>query len=306
MPSGISSLSSLPPLPDRSQLRAALAMDRYTRDEVMIAHADLRDYDWLVTSSKGVLAVNATGFTTALFGWFFGICRYQDWLFLFENCGHRYRETPRGRLLRLTLRDNQLSDPVVIARGLDCHCHQIAVFDGMLHVVDTGAQAILRFDLDGQPIDIQRPFEGEGYHHINSISQIDGRIGVMLHNLRHEPPIKSEIAWFGTDWSPLARQQLVDSGCHDIVSDGDGRLWYSASMTGEIVASDGQRLVMSEEQMTRGIAFSPQHVMVGLSIFGPRERRGTLRGLVALCDRQFQRIADIELPGPPAAITALR
>lgn len=298
-------LRATPSLPDPSQLRAALAMDRYRRDAVDVAHADLRGYDWLVTSSKGVFAVNGDGFTTALFGWYFGICRYGDWLFLFENCGHRQRERPRGRLVRLALRDGRLSDPVVIARGLDCRCHQITVIDGLLHVLDTANQAILRFDLDGRPVDVLHPFDPTDYHHINAIAQIDGRIGVMLHNGRHEPPRNSAIAWFGTDWLPIERQALMDSGCHDIVADDQGRLWYAASMAGEIVASDGQRVLVSSDLMTRGIAFGPQRVIVGLSIFGPRERRDALRGAVALYDRELQRVADIELPGAPAAIIAL-
>jgi hypothetical protein len=298
--------SATPALPDLAQLRVALALHRYARDEVHVVHADLRDHDWLVTSSKGVFAVNDDGFTTVLAGWYFGICRYGDWLYLFENCGHRLRERPRGRLVRLALRDGRLSDPVVIARGLDCHCHQITVIDGLLHVVDTANQAILRFDLDGRPVDVLHPFDAAHYHHINAIAQIDGRIGVMLHNGRHEPPITSQIAWFDSDWRPIERQALLDTGCHDIIADGDGRLWYAASMSGELVASDGQRLLISSELMTRGIAFGPQRIIVGLSIFGPRERRDALRGMVALCDRAFQRIANIELPGAPAVIIALR
>ena len=298
--------STTPALPDLSQLRAALAMHRYARDAVHVAHADLRGYDWLVASSKGVFAVNDDGFATVLFGWYFGICRHGDWLYLFENCGHRLRERPRGRLVRLTLRDGRLSDPVVIARGLDCHCHQIAVIDGLMHVVDTGNQAILRSVLGGRPVDVLHPFDAAHYHHINAIAQIDGRIGVMLHNGRHEPPMTSQIVWFDPDWRPIERQTLPDTGCHDIVADDHGRLWYAASMSGELVASDGQRIPISSELMTRGIAFGPQRIIVGLSIFGPRERRDALRGMVALCDRQFQRIANIELPGAPAVIISLR
>lgn len=297
--------SATPSLPELSQLRAALAMHRYARDEVHVAQADLRDYEWLVTSSKGLFAVNDDGFTTVLFGWYFGICHHGDWLYLFENCGHRLRERPRGRLVRLALRDRRLSEPVVIARGLDCHCHQITVIDGLLHVVDTANQAILRFDLDGRPVDVLHPFLEADYHHINAITQIDGRIGVMMHNGRQEPPMNSQIAWFGTDWRPIERQPLLDSGCHDIVADDRGRLWYAASMSGELVASDGQRFLVHSELMTRGIAFGRQRVIVGLSIFGPRERRDALRGMVALCDRQFQRISNIELPGAPAVIIAL-
>lgn len=292
-------------------MRASLARRDYASGTVRMADPDLTGQGWLVTSPKGLFAVSPAGARLAVYGWFFGLCRYRDWIFLFDNCGHRHRSVPRGRLLRIALTADRLHDPVVLATGLDCRCHQLAVIDGLLCLLDTANQAILRFDLDGRPVDVRRPFapargdQPTGYHHINAIAPVQGRIAIMLHNGRQQPAAPSAIAWLDRDWRLIGQQVLAGFGCHDLVEDEAGILWHCDSMAGAIVASTGRRIVLSERWMTRGLALSGRQMMVGLSMFGPRSTRDKLDGTVVVIDGDGQPQFDCTVAGPPAAIVSL-
>ncbi len=292
-------------------LRGVLARSSYDNAEIRIADANLIGFDWLVSSSKGLFALSSSGHKTIIYGWFFGLCLHDGRLYLYENCGHRDRDTPRGRLIMLRLIDNRLTDPQVIATGLDCHCHQLVVIDGCLCLVDTANQAILRFDLEGNPIDVRSPFPPFtydeplfGYHHINAVASIGERIAVMLHNGRLNVP--SALAWLDRDWRWVETRPLPGTHCHDIVQDEHDVLWHSDSMAGDIFSSDGRRVHISDDLMTRGIAMTSDHVVVGVSTFGPRHVRDTLQGFAVIFDRSFDRCVKVSLPGSPADIIAVR
>jgi hypothetical protein len=293
-------------------IRMAIVRDSYDNGRVRIVDPDIQAFDWLVATHKGLFAVNLKEAKRVAHGWFFGICRHGQDLLLFENCAQRDRTLALGRIVKMTMAAGKLSEPAVLVKGLDANCHQIKAIDGLICVVDTANQAILRFALDGTPVDIKTPFpvtpptDRSGTHlHINSIAQIGERIAIMLHNGKALPQKSSELAWLDAGWNLRERVPLDGHCCHDIVKDETGAIWHSASMTGELMSSNGRRFKIDSDRMTRGLALSPDTVIVGVSSFGPRQNRDALPGAVVILDRTFNRLAEIELGGPPTDIVAI-
>lgn len=292
-------------------IRAALARDRYRRNEVRFADPDVSGHAWLVASHRGLFAVSPKGAKSVLHGWFFGICRSGNRFYLFENCGSRDPGN-FGRIISFELDAGRLEAPAVLATGLHNNCHQVRMIDEQLCLVDTANQAIVRFDGNGAPVDIRRPFppapadssRGD-YLHLNSIARIKDRIALMLHNGKARPERPSEIAWLDLDWQIQAREPLAGYCCHDIVEDELGTVWHCASMSGEIAGSDGTRVKVTDKLMTRGLAVAQDCVIVGTSTFGPRHLRDGLNGSVVIFDRNFSRKTEIELEAGPTDIVAL-
>lgn len=304
----------------KSALREAMARMAYARGDVRIADPDLAGQTWLVASHRGLFAISGipteTGteisVKTVLYGWFFGLCRHGDVLYLFENCSHRDRTVPMGRIVRLDLVGDRVAASHVLVTGLHANCHQIAVIDGLLCVLDTADQAILRFTLDGDAVDVRRPFAAAPQHdtsgaylHINAIAAIGDRIAIMLHNGKAIPEKTSELAWLDRDWCVTQRQPLPGHSCHDIVEDERGLVWHCDSMAGDIIASDGTRAHISDTLMTRGFAITPNAIIVGTSSFGPRHLRSKLHGGVVILDRALERRTAMTLGGSPTDIIAL-
>ena len=296
----------------RRAIRTAIARDNYANDRFGIVDADVRGYDWIVATHKGLFAVNVDGAKPIAFGWFFGICRNDQDVYLFENCAMRDRTLALGRVIKMTISSGLLCDPIVLVKSLDANCHQIAIIDGLLCVVDTANQAIRRYALDGRLVDIKTPFpiaphtERDGsYLHINSIAKIGENIAIMLHNGPAIPEKSSEIAWLDSGWNLCERLPLNGHRCHDIVEDETGILWHSASMTGELMSSDGRRAKIDNNRMTRGLAISADAMIVGVSSFGNRQNRDALPGAIVVMDRALNRLAEFELNGPPADIVAI-
>lgn len=293
-------------------IRQALALRSYQDDVVRLVDSDLAGWTWLVASHNGLFAVAPGKWKRLLHGWLFGICRDGNGLFLFENCGRHDRGSDQGRLVRLRIEQGRLTRPEVLVKELDGNCHQVRVIDGLVCVVDTANQAILRFTREGVPIDIKQPFQPAAsddrsgvYLHLNSIARIGGRLALLLHNGKALPPKQSEIAWLDDNWQVIERHALEGFQCHDIVADPAGIVWHSASMSGEIIATDGRRIRISDDLMTRGIAFSGNLGAVGLSIFSERHLRDGLRGNLAILDRQMVLQEVLDLPGSPTDIVAL-
>lgn len=298
----------------KSDIRDALALAAYENDTVRLADPALGGWEWLVATHRGIFAVAQGRVKPVVHGWFFGICWHEGFLFAFENCGRRVREPVLGRILRFEVSGETLRAPRVIVTGLDNNCHQVAVIDGLLCVVDTANQAIRRYAIDGEPVDVRRLFplvstkDSTGaYVHVNSIAKVGGRIGVILHNGRAVPDKNSEIAWLDQDWRVQERHFLPGRYCHDIVEDEAGRLWHSLSEAGEIMRADGPRIAITDDgKLTRGIALATETMAVGVATFGPRHLRGTLDGSVVLLDRKdFRRIREVMMPAAPADIIAI-
>jgi hypothetical protein len=294
-------------------IREALARLAYDQHVVRLVDPDLDGWDWLATSHRGVFAIASGRIKLVVRGWFFGVCHHGNHLFLFENCGHRDYHSNLGRIIRLDLRGKTLSAPKVIATGLHNNCHQLAVIDDLLCLVDTGNQAIRRYTFEGDAVDVHCPLpvaphtdHSGTYAHINTIAKIGGRIGLVLHNGKVLPTKTSEIVWLDDDWKMVERYALPGHHCHDIVEDELGRLWHSLSAEGDILRSDGTRIAITPDKMTRGIALKPEVMAVGISTFGPRHLRGTLNGSLALLRRSdLSKIEEIDLPAAPADVIAL-
>lgn len=300
-------------LAPRTALREALAEVSYRNGTIRVADPDLSDADWLVATPRGIFAVAGNRVDLAIHGWFFGICQAGSQLFLFENCGHRNAGSNMGRILRIDLEGKRLGAGRAIVTGLHNNCHQVAVIDGSLCVVDTENQVIRRYTLDGDPVDVQQPFPiipatdtSGGYLHVNTIAKVGDRVGLVLHNGKADPPRNSEVVWLDADWRIVERYFLPAQCCHDIVEDEAGRLWHALSFAGDIMRSDGIRVHISDDQMTRGIALSRDKIAIGVSTFGPRHQRGTLNGRIVVLDRAvLEQRQIIELPAAPTDLIAI-
>jgi|CXWL01.1.fsa_nt_gi hypothetical protein len=299
-------------LDTRRAIKMALARDAYERDLVRIAEPDLGAYTWLVASHRGVFAVAEDRVCTAIHGWFFGICRHGDSFYLYENCGLRDRSVDLGRIIRIDLVDGRLANPAVLVTGLHTNCHQVRVIDGLLCVVDTFNQAIRRYTLGGELVDVKHPFpvacsnsRTGAYLHLNTIAKVGSQIAVMRHNGKALPEKVSELAWLDSDWNVISIHMLDGYWCHDIVEDDHGVLWHCGSKAGQLLTSDGRKIAISDDMLTRGLAISDDRIIVGMSLFGPRETRHSLNGGVVILDRAYNRIAELELDGSPTDIALL-
>ena len=289
-----------------------MALRSYETDTVRLVDTDIAGYDWLVATHRGLYAANLNGAKRVIYGWFFGICRDGQDVYLFENCAMRDRTRELGRIIKMTISSGTLSEPVILVKGLAANCHQIEIIDGLLSIVDTANQSILRYTLGGSLVDVKTPFPGApatdrsgAYLHINSIAQIGNRIAIMLHNGPALPEKCSELAWLDADWNLCGRIPLKGHCCHDVIEDEAGILWHSASNTGELMASDGRRVKIDSGRMTRGIALSADAMIVGISSFGARQNRDALPGAIVILDRALNKLAEFELDGPPADIVAI-
>lgn len=299
-------------LDTKRAIRSALALESYRQGSIRIADPDLSGFLWLVASNRYVYAVSPTEQKKVVHGWFFGIHIHDNMLYLFENCGMRDRDSCMGRIVRIRIDGQILRDPQILITGLHGNCHQITVIDGLLCVVDTANQQILRYTRDGNPVDVKRPFPAShssdtsgAYLHMNTLTKIGERIGVILHNGKATPEKRSELAWLDSDWRCEERRFIDGYQCHDIVEDEHGVLWHSASLSGEIMASDGRRHKLSDTLMTRGIAFTPDHMIVGLTTFGPRQNRDFLGGNLVIMDRGLNIQNEMRLRGSPTDIVSI-
>lgn len=299
------------PIGRERAIRAALARQAYATDHVRLRATDLHGFECLVASRQGLFAAHRDGVELVAHGFFFGLHRHGNTVFAFEACDIPSTDSARGRILAFTLDDARIAGARVIARALDNQCHQLAVIDDLLCLVDTANQMIRRFTLDGAPVDIRTPLPavrrgegGEVYHHINSIARVSDGVALMLHNGAGAAERPSALAWLDADWSATRIETLAGYGCHDIVEDSAGTLWHCGSRDGELLRSDGPPIRVSE-RMTRGLALGRDGLIVGTSQFGPRARRTELSGSVIFLDRDHRPIRELPLDGAPTDIIAI-
>jgi len=275
-----------------------------------VADPVVAGHDCLIATRRGLFAGRRDGVKQVLWGFFFGITRHEGAIYLFEACDRPAGSSDMGRILRFHLREGRLTDFAILAEGLHNQCHQIAVIDGLLCVVDTSRQSIVRLRLDGSPFDIRQPIEpgprpgGGAHRHINSIAAVGERVALMLHNGPVVPEEPSELAWLDCDWNLILRQPLPGRHCHDILPTPDGTVWHCGSSAGEIINATGARIKISE-RMTRGLIAVPGGFIVGASLFGPRSDRDILSGSIIYLDPSFRRLVEVDCPGAPTDLLAL-
>jgi hypothetical protein len=293
-----------------SQIQVSASLSRLAYDEgrFRLVDPDLAGHDCLVASRQGLFTVARTGEVKRIaYGFFFGIRRHDDAFYVFEACDRPAARTDRGRIVKLELDGKRITGTRVIASGLDNQCHQLAIIDDHICLVDTASQVILRFALDGTLVDRQIPLplaDGGQYHHINSIAHLGGRVVLLLHNGRKDAAVPSELVWLDEDWQIQRREELAGHGCHDIVEDEAGVIWQCGSLAGEIINSVGLRQKVTE-RMTRGLAITQESVIVGASDFGARHVRDRLAGSLLYLDRQLTIQAEVQLPAAPTDIVLL-
>ena len=299
--------TSAPVEQNRREVELAIAARAYATGRVRLASRDLTGFDHLLASRRGLFAVGPQGFRQIAYGLFFGITVSGADIFLFEACDRPRLQTGMGRLIRLTRAGAEIVDSAVIATGLDNDCHQIDIIDGLLCVLDTANQAVLRFDLDGTPLDTVRPLPmvaqhdwGGGYAHINALIAQDDSILLMLHNGGREHRA-SEIARFDRDWRLIDRTGLPGFGCHNLAVLEDGAVLACGSMDGELIDTAGNRTRVSDA-MTRGLSVDVDQIVIGESPFAEREMRDEMKGAVLFLDRDLRRRAVVPVPGPPTEI----
>jgi hypothetical protein len=299
-------------LDTRRLIKMALARDAYNRDMVRTTGTSLSGCAWLVATHRGVFGVSDNQICTVMHGWFFGICRHLNKIYVFENCGLRDRTSDIGRIVSFDWINGNLANPSVLVKGLHANCHQVRVIDNLLCVVDTANQAIRRYTLDGELIDVKHPFpiapttdRTGAYLHLNAIAKVGSRIAIMRNNSKASPEKQSELAWLDEDWNLISIDVLAGHWCHDIVEDDAGLLWHCGSKAGEIILSDERTICVTDELLTRGLVVSDDRIIVGISTFGGRQIRDTLPGGVVIFDRTFNRVSELPLDGPPTDIVSL-
>jgi hypothetical protein len=290
----------------------AMARDDYRQNRIAWIDRDLTGFRWLVSSSRGLYAVDTGGYKPILHGWYFGLARDADHLFIFQNCGMWERSAPLGRIVRIEIKDRSLGNADVLVKDLDTQCHQIRLIDDALCVVDTANQRIRRFTKSGDPIDDIAPFAADSpdadasrYRHINSIARIGDRIAVMCHNGASDVDRKSAIAWLDNDWRLLSEDEIDGHHCHDFAVDQDGSVWSCASREGAIISNDRRRIEIASGRMTRGLVVSAEHIVVGLVTLAPRSERRNTSGDISILDRPTGQVVTTWIPGPPSDITAV-
>lgn len=302
-------MSNRPLPPSERKLRRELARRAYRRREIRVVDPVVAGHDCLIATRLGLFAGRRDGVKQVLWGFFFGVTRHDGAIYLFESCDLPAGSSDMGRILRFHLREGRLTDFAILAEGLHNQCHQIAVIDGRLCVVDTARQSIVRLRLDGTPFDIRQPIaEGlrpsGGYRHINSIASVGERVALMLHNGSMVPEETSELAWLDRDFNLISRQPLPGRHCHDILPMPDGTIWHCGSFAGELINASGARIKISE-RMTRGLIAVPGGFIVGTSLFGPRSERDILSGSIIYLDPSFRRLVEVGCPGAPTDLLAL-
>ena len=301
----MSNTASVPARASDRAIRRALAREAYRQGRIRIISTAIAGFDCLAATRQGLFAVAPDRVEPILHGLFFGTAWHSDHIYIFEACDAPASRSSMGRILRFRVDDGHLTESAILVTGLDNQCHQIAVIDGLLHIVDTANQRVLRYGLDGAAREAIDPFPDDpGYRHINSITTIGDQIALLLHNGAGGEARPSELALFDRQWRLLDRCTIVGHGCHDIWTDSHGTIWHCGSLAGELVSQDGERIDLGNA-MTRGVAQLGDRIVVGTSLFGSRGERDRLGGSVIWCDENYRPTAELPLPGAPTTLLAL-
>ncbi|HLZ67504.1 MAG TPA: hypothetical protein VKQ29_14825 [Aliidongia sp.] len=268
----------------------------------------VEDFDYVVASRNGLYFVNKSAWSRFREGHFFGVTVHRGRLYCFECAESAGGLGILGRIVRFDLGDSGGAEPEILVEGLDAGCHQVDFIGDSLFVVDTHRQAVLEFDRDWRPVTAHYPIPAaafndwaNGYVHMNSILGRDDEILLMLHKGNLGP---SEV--IVVDRAFQCRKQIALAGhrCHDVVVLEDGGLLYCDSTAGSLSVHGGPSIKI-DTMMTRGLAVGRTEIAVGSSLFGERIGRRTLPGFVTFLDRDYNRLARLELPGAPTQIRRL-
>lgn len=300
--------------PDSVRDRLRRAFDDYEHDLVGLASNSLAGATHLVTSRKGLYAVNDREWSLIVPGFFFGLTFRDNEIFVFEACDLPHSPLRRGRVVRFLHRDGVITKADVVAKGLDSGCHQMDLCAGRLHVMDTYNQQVIRFEPGEASRTLISPLPtppygrwantDRRYVHANSLLHVGETYLLLLHNGFEHTGRLSEIALYNNDWQPTGRWQLEGRSCHGLALLEDGTMLTCDSAAGDVITAQGMRLHVSP-YMTRGLAVGADSIAVGASLRARREERSESSGTVTFLDRDFRIRTVLELPGAPTEVRRL-
>lgn len=264
-------------------------------------------FDYVVASRNGLYLVNRDAWTKFCDGVFFGVTVHQGQLYCFESGQSACNPSKRGRIVRFDPDDGS-AEPEVLVEGLDDGCHQVDFIGDAFFIVDTYRQAVLEFDRGLRPIATHYPVPAAafndwkgGYVHMNSIIGRGEDILLMLHKGSFGP---SEVIAVDREFQIRRRMPLAGHRCHDLVPLEDGRLLYCDSTAGSLVVHGGPSIKI-DTMMTRGLAVGQAEIAIGSSLFTERIGRRAIPGFLTFLDREYNRLARLELPAAPTQIRRL-
>lgn len=268
----------------------------------------MSSWKYIVSSRAGLFLIDHAAWHLASPGIFFGLTLRGGDVYCFEARDPPSLVSRRGRIVRFRYEGGDLRGGETVADNLDNRCHQMDLFGDNCLLTDTANQCILQFDKDWRHSRTYYPLLraptgawDAGYAHLNSILCCHQSVYVMLH---HGGVRRSEILELDLNLRERRRLQLTDYCCHDIVRLENGAFMASASTSGCLITTDGQR-VKIDELMTRGLAVTSDEIAVGSSLFGPRFVRHMLPGFVTIMDRSYRLLGRLSIPGAPAQIRSL-
>jgi len=221
-----------------------------------------------------------------------------------EGMAHGGR--PSGGAVLLTLDTSgpptAALDPPIPLRDV----HQMIDHDGNTLIVCSRDEQIVIHTPDDRwlrwnPI----PESVDDAHHVNSILVADGIVHLLAHNW-DQPSEVHRYRWpahgfaaFGPGPTPQVELELLDSTtignmAHGIWPGSDS-LAVASSAEGLIRWSDGRSVRVGG--FTRGLAVTPDRIVVGRSLDAPRDERATADADLAVFDRSWNHLRDIILPG---------
>ena len=204
-----------------------------------------------------------------------------------------------ARLVRFTLGGGGVE---LVKLGLSHGVHQIDGAEGLLYVTDSFSNRLLVFngrERVAHAFPNGRAWRGQAsrnYCHFNSVYVGGDRVYLLAHNAAGAHSARSQV--FVLTIGELRRSRVVElptSGAHNVAVIG-GKFLYCDSTTGSLV-EDGRRLLRRRGWMTRGLAVTKEHIVVGGSAFEERAARFATDGMLWITARDGRPVAELGLPG---------
>lgn len=306
-------MTTVTDLDSRRELLAQ-SFNSFANDAVHLLSRSLAGATHVVGTRKGLYAVNEREWSLLAPGYYFGVTLRGHEIYGFEACDQPHSPLRRGRVVRLLRQGNRIVDAGVAAKGLDNGCHQIDFCGGLLHIVDTYNQQVVRFGPGEIAPEVLSPLPtppygrwantDRRYVHANSLLRVGNTHLLLLHNTSEHTGRLSEVALYDANWQPTARWTVQGRSCHGLALLEDGTLLTCDSMAGDVISAGGFRAHISPH-FTRGLAVGADTIAVGGSFLTPREQRMSSAGTVTFLDRDFRQRAVLDLPGAPMEVRQL-
>ncbi|MDF1844704.1 MAG: hypothetical protein P1U77_25085 [Rubripirellula sp.] len=269
--------------------------------------AALMGTELLVSTKRGFLHFVGGEIRRLLDGQFFGISAHERSWFFFQRVSRW-----SGRIVQFGFEDHRAARPTQVIKRLSPGCHQIDFLGTDLYVTDTYNNRLFVYSMVGgipkKRVEyypggkLANGRESSNYAHMNSIWRSGSDIYVLFHNETRKTGQNSEIVRLDANHEIAERISTNASNAHNVVRVNDDFL-YCDSLNGKLIHGDS--VVYESEYFTRGLAVTPDLVLLGASEYGARETRDTLAGGVTVLDRGFNFRHFIPTPGMVQDIRAV-